>query len=87
MLSILDLRSTLQTNEFCFVKFSCIWPNFTFPGGLVSGWVGVGWGNIKIKDNLSPTEAETYKVMLRFFQIAQVLEDLLAVMSEIRPLI
>ena len=29
MLSNLDVRSTLQTNELCFVKFSCIWPNFT----------------------------------------------------------
>ena len=50
MLSKLDLRSTLQTNELCFVKFCCIWPNFTFPGG---------WGKIKIKDQLSPAEAET----------------------------
>ena len=37
MLSNLDLRSTLHTNELCFVKFSCIWPNFTFPGGWVGG--------------------------------------------------
>ena len=50
MLSNLDLRSTLHTNELCFVKFSCIWPNFTFPGR---------WGKIKIKVQLSPAEAET----------------------------
>ena len=55
MLSNLDVRSTIQTNELCFVKFSCIWPNFTFPGG----WVDGGDGNIKIKDQLSPAEAET----------------------------
>ena len=49
MLANFDLRSTLQTNELCFVKFGCICPNFTFPGG---------WGKIKIKDQLSPAEAE-----------------------------
>ena len=50
MLSNLDVRSTLQTNELCFVKFSYILSNFTFSGG---------WGKIKIKDQLSPGEAET----------------------------
>ena len=35
MLSNLDVRSTLQTNELCFVKFSYILSNFTFSGGWV----------------------------------------------------
>ena len=35
MLANFDLRSTLQTNELCFVKFSYILSNFTFSCGWV----------------------------------------------------
>ena len=47
MLSKLDFRSTHRTNELCFVKFYCNWPNFTFPGGLVGGWVGGAKSRLK----------------------------------------
>ena len=45
-----DMRSAHEPNQHCLTQFSSIYHFLTFPGG----WVG----EIKIKDHLSPDEAE-----------------------------
>ena len=44
--------------NFDLLCFALVGYFFTFPGGWVGGWVGVG--QTKIKDHLSPAEAETW---------------------------
>ena len=56
-----DMVSTHQVDQLCFTKFNYIRPIWYFPGWVGVGGGGSGWvGQIKIKDHLSPAEAETW---------------------------